>query len=290
MLGSLGLAALVAADVALVGYTVGHHATPPSYAGAVAVAASASPSPSSSPVPSGAPSVVAATGMVGADGSLSTVTSTRCPGVRLEAAGALRVLPDGSCGPTVTGLAAPVSGVVGLAPDSVWWVSAGLHVAAGSSVTKRPDPCAAAAMPAAYVVPSSSTVGVVVCARKPTKQGQARLVYGTRDGGATWAQPSGAYSVGSGHPDGLDADGRLVDVASFGGPSLGVLLASSGCGGLQLRTSADLGASWTTAGCLPAGVPDSARLAGAGSAVYVVAVVDGAVRSWRFAAGRWTGR
>jgi hypothetical protein len=305
VLSHAGLAVLVLADAALVGYTLERHAHPPSFAAPAAVSQSNSTA-QPPPAPVAITGVVAA---VRADGSLLTVgTSPVCsprsavgPQVvqAIAPGGGLEAGLGGDCklgvwksagGSGWRPVSVPVSGTVGLAADSVWWADSGVHVAPLSGAARTAtNPCVASAMPVKFVVPSSATTAALVCAGAPSAKGQARLVYSTRDGGKTWSQPSGAYTAGvPGRVDGLDSTGSLVSVASLGGTSVGALLAGAGCPGLQLRTSTDLGANWTVGGCLPADVPASAVLAGGSGRTYAAAVVSGAVTAWQLTSGHWT--
>lgn len=304
VLGHAGLAVLVLADAALVGYTLERHASPPPYTAPAAV----SQSSTTVEPPPGPVEFTAVVAAVRADGSLLTVGSSPVCSPRsavgpqvvqaIAPGGALEAGLGGDCKLGVWKSAGggwqpvnvPVSGTVGLAADAVWWASSGVHVAplTGAARTAT-NPCAASAMPVKFVVPSSATTAALVCALAPSAKGQARLVYSTRDGGTTWSQPSGAYTAGvPGRVDGLDSTGTLVSVASLGGTSVGALLSGAGCPGLQLRTSSDLGTNWTTAGCLPASVPGSAVLAGDSGHTYVAAVVNGAVQGWQLTSGHWS--
>jgi hypothetical protein len=171
------------------------------------------------------------------------------------------------------------------ATSSVLWVmgsKAGLVIDRTGKVLTRPtNPCAGSPRTESGLVAWSARYAVLFCSEKPTKAGQIRLVYGTNDGGKTWAEYAGAREVGAkatGRTDGLDGDGQLMAVGSFGKRgALGALLTNSGCNGLQLRTSNDSGRNWKTAGCLPTVLKAMPLALGGTQARMVVVGLDGTV-------------
>jgi hypothetical protein len=142
--------------------------------------------------------------------------------------------------------------------SSAYWVigsQAGVVVdPAGKVLTRPTNPCKSSPRKESGLVAWSATQATLFCTEKATKAGQIRLVYGTTDGGKTWAEFGGARALGAnakGRKDGLDGDGQLRGVGSLGKRgALGALLSNSGCNGLQLRTSTDSGRNWKAAGCL----------------------------------------
>jgi photosystem II stability/assembly factor-like uncharacterized protein len=111
-----------------------------------------------------------------------------------------------------------------------------------------------------------------VCTGQKTATGESRLLFGTTDQGKTWNELAGARAVTGGRHDGLDGDGRLVAAAALGGSDLAVALETHGCGHLQLRTSADRGRNWTTAGCLPDNSVGPLAIGGAATRIVLVTV------------------
>lgn len=242
-------------------------------------------------------------------GGYATVNGRRVTGVRAVLAatgpsGALLGL-DKNCKPALLSYdgtnwrlssSTVPSGVVAAATSALWVIGADGSLvvdAKGATVGHPKKPCTSTQHPT-FVVAISAKVATLFCTAPPTSAGQVRLVYGTTDGGATWAEYSGARTVGpgaSGRKDGLDGDGALVAVASLGGDVVGVLLSDSGCDGLQLRTSKDRGRNWVVGGCLPpAVVADGVALGGTSSSVRVGSIAGGALTTYTSTDGgkTWT--
>jgi hypothetical protein len=112
-------------------------------------------------------------------------------------------------------------------------------------------PCPADVAAPRLVTAVSADAAWVVCAGPHRRGQQARLLYGTADGGASWTELAGARRTAAraGGPDGLDGDGELraVGFSSVRDGWAGV--ATPTCGVGELRVTADSGRTWQRLAC-----------------------------------------
>jgi hypothetical protein len=185
-------------------------------------------------------------------------------------------------------LTAPGS-VAGATSRALWVIGTtdGLVLDSTGKVLAHPkSPCRTdpSGVTPTYVAALSDKSAALFCTKGAASNGQVRIVYTTTNSGNTWTEYAGARQLGSaskGRKDGLDGDGQLVSVAGIGGQSVAVVLADSGCKGLQLRYSNDAGHNWKVGGCLPSSVPtQDVALGGTGNRIVVAAAVSGHVKTY----------
>jgi hypothetical protein len=313
-LGLYGLVTFLVADLLLIALAIRHARSHDSAVVAIGPSSAPAATQSTAPSPARGASIsaillapasqeVAAASYGSCRSGYATVAGERVSArAVLAVAGApasVLVGRDSGCAVSVSALQAGVwkrltdvdipDGVLAGAQDAIWAIGkqAGLVLNTRGAVLSRPtDPCLRSPLQLvpSFVAASSTRQAAVFCTRPATAAGQVRLVYGTQDGGTTWAEYAGARAVGpgaKGRKDGLDGDGTLVAAASLGGDDVAVLLSNGGCDGLQLRMSADRGRNWTVGGCLPPEAStDNAVVGGTESHVEVANVTQGTVSTW----------
>ncbi len=121
----------------------------------------------------------------------------------------------------------------------------------GTSLTPTSTPCGGTASPPRRVVAVSTSEAIVTCEGDVTSAGQARGVYRTTNGGASWtAMTRSARGVAPG-ADGLGGAGRLLSLDRVGDELL-VAISKGGCPEGELRRSRDGGRTWTATPCVSA--------------------------------------
>jgi hypothetical protein len=217
--------------------------------------------------------ISAITGTTGTAASLAEDKKCR-PGLWLQSDAGWKVRAD------VTVPAGPSAATT----TNLWIIGqpAGAVLSDDGKVVSRPkNPCGGATPTPTHIAAISKTKATVVCSAKATALGQVRLVYGTTDGGKSWAEFAGARAVGpsaKGRKDGLDGDGEMAAFAALGDSgTLGTLLRDvPACPGLQFRTSRDSGRNWTVGGCLELPLERTPLALGGGTSQITVAGVTDA--------------
>ena len=259
-LGAVALVAFAAVDIALIAQAI-HHTRAGHPASTVALAPGPPSAPDSSTGPTastvgGLPSAFALT--VGSapaiassygscHGGSATVDGVAVTGlahvlaVTGTASSAVLVGVDDTCKrgvwkhdasgwARVRGLKVP-TGVAAAASGAAWVVGDHGGLIAGSSGTMlgQPlNPCAGTGMSPKFAAAWSATKADVFCALAATTTGQARLVFGTTDGGAHWSELSGARSVGP-RAEGADMTGSMATAGSSQRPSSARRTRSASC-------------------------------------------------------------
>jgi photosystem II stability/assembly factor-like uncharacterized protein len=146
-------------------------------------------------------------------------------------------------------------GMVDHAGSKTAW---GLTASANAQVVRSTDgvtfeqvafPCPANLAAPRLVTALDASTAWVVCAGPQIRGHQARLLFGTTDGGRTWRELAGARRSSGGPVDGLDADGELRAVG-FTSPRIGwASVVADGCDVGEVRTTSDGGHTWVIASC-----------------------------------------
>ena len=255
---TIGVATLVALDVALGALALDRASTAPATGGGVGArpVATASRAPRT-PTPTGAPRTPPSP-----TPTLSGTPTTTAP-------------------PTLAVEPVPLrSTLVALGEREAWRVSVGSCSAGGGAVSVTSDggkTWSVGAVPAQAVMrvrPSSATEAFIISAGSDCTPG----VRTTTDGGATWG-PAGAVATtwfrdptdpqlvhSPGPRGGRPCDAApVLDLAPVTGPGAQVL-----CGDGTIRATADYGASWSPAGSVPGALALDARVEEGASAAYVL--------------------
>ena len=256
-LSAVGIAGLVALDVALVAMAVNYTAPTPASAGGPVIASTTA---LSTPAPSGQ------------SGSASSPTTSS----------ASSTSPTSSTTPVQP---APLRmALVAVNGAVAWRTTRGSCPDGGGSVSVTSDggktwtPRAVGAQAVMRVRPTSTTAASVVSASRDCEP-QVRT---TSDSGATWTQAGGTNTTWFRdlqdnrlvHSPGLQAvrpcdEAAVLDLAPVGSSGAWAL-----CGDGRLRASEDSGASWNTPGTVSGAVALDARADKTGSTAYVLRVAD----------------